>query len=106
MSIPIFTSFIIVVTTPSFCDEPLQSVDDVVDSETVDDAPVTDPNTFPADFSEESVGDVTFKTTFKRPLSVTSVELTSNVGTVNPEDIWRMEVEDSNGDTYIKAGVS
>ena len=93
-----------VATTTPICEETPKSVDDIVESQTVNGNPVETPNEFTSDFTTDQVGDVEFISEFKEPTSVTRIDITSP--SEDPEDTWRLTVDDEDGNPNTKEGVS
>ena len=87
------------------CDETLQSIENLIEAQTVNDVPVDNQDTFTADFTEDDLGEVTFTTVFNEPLSVTTILLESEED-LDEEDTWTVTVTDSDGNPTAQDGVS
>ena len=79
-------------------------VDKQIESRKTNGETVEDSEDFAGNFAADTIGTVTFTTTFMFPVSLTDLVVDSDK--YDPKDIWAIEVEESTGISQNKSGVS
>ncbi len=68
--------------------------------------PVSEENTFQADFTQDDVGNVNFTTVFTKPFFVTNIKLNLTSGEADDLDTWTLQLLDSEDKIIEKSGMT